>query len=196
MNSASRRTRSASRADSSSARRPASSLWASRRSAASRCKRAFAALVPRLDVPAPLVLRLLDQSDVGVGFDQLDPPLDEFPILGWPVGREIRNGRRLMALEPGRLELACAIRRARTNLEGALAELRGGVVRSIVALLSIRPYNRVRLPVEFFLKRNHLLEKRLAHRDGLESAWARSNRSNQRSHCHTGTVALAHPMAV
>ena len=43
-------------------------------------------VVPGLDVPAALVLRLFEQADGAVGVDQLDTAFDEDAVVGRPVG--------------------------------------------------------------------------------------------------------------
>src|SRR5262249_56220046 len=60
---------------------------------------------PTAPAPPPLVLRLLQQPDVRVLLDQLDPPLHQLPVRGRPVPRDLRRpgpgaGARWQAARP------------------------------------------------------------------------------------------------
>jgi hypothetical protein len=118
-------------------------------------------LLERRDpVPSPLMLRPLDQPDVQVVLDQLDPSLHDLAIGRRPVSRQLGDRRRPMPLEPLRLDLPASHLPSQHDLEGALAELdrwsveagaREGVVED--------PVNDQHLPVELLLKSDHLREQ-------------------------------------
>ena len=57
---------------------------------------------PGLGIPAaPLVFGPLDECDIRVGFDELNPPCDEPAIPFGPLGRNLGDRGRSMPLEPG-----------------------------------------------------------------------------------------------
>ena len=85
-------------------------------------KSAFLEVVPRVRGPAALVLRLLDEGEVGVRGDGGDPALDEGAVGRGPARGDLGDRRRAVPLEPLRLDLARGHRPREDDLEGPLAE--------------------------------------------------------------------------
>jgi hypothetical protein len=57
---------------------------------------------PRRRIPAALELGALDQGDVAVVLDQIDAALHDLAVDLGPAGGDLGDGRRAVALEPGR----------------------------------------------------------------------------------------------
>ncbi len=75
-------------------------------------------VLPRLAVPAPLVLGLLDQGDVRVRRDDGESLLDEGAIVGGPVGGRFGDRPGAVPLEPGGPHLAGGDLAGQDDLEG------------------------------------------------------------------------------
>ena len=68
------------------------------------------------------MLGALDQPNVGVSLDRLDPALGERAVVRRPVVGRVGDRSRVVALEPGRLGLAAVDLAGEHDLERALAE--------------------------------------------------------------------------
>ena len=92
--------------------------------------------LPRLVVPAALVLRLLDQRDARVLLDGLDPTPDQRAVRRRPVLGDLGDGCRAVPLEPLRLRplplrsSAPGRSRRRAHRGGSRVTLPGGMQRS------------------------------------------------------------------
>src|SRR5207237_934150 len=78
--------------------------------------------LPRRDVPAALVLGLLDQRDVGVRLDEFHATLDGPTVRVRPLRWNFRNWRRSVTVEPRRLQLAGRDLARHDDFERALAK--------------------------------------------------------------------------
>lgn len=78
--------------------------------------------LPRLRVPAELILGLLDQRKVRVRLDRLNRALDEMAAILRPVRRDLRDRRRAVPLEPLRLYLVPGNPAGQDDLESPLAK--------------------------------------------------------------------------
>ena len=79
--------------------------------------------VPRFGVPASFVFGLFDEGDLGIGLDDVDPPLDELFVIVGPVAGQLGDGLAAVPLEPRGLDFAASHLAGQHDLEGTLAEL-------------------------------------------------------------------------
>ena len=124
-------------------------------------ERGLLLLLPRLGLPAPLALGPLDQPDVPVALDHLDPPRDDLPVRLRPVRRDLGDRRRPMPREPLRLDLAAlpsaGPARSRTPAPPASAPERdpASATSSAASLVGEQPVAAVDVPVQLLLQRDH-----------------------------------------
>ena len=137
---------------------------------------AFELRFPRLGIPAPLVFGLFDQADIGIGLDQLDPPLDQpgDSRRANPAGSSV-IGVDAMPLEPSGLSSPAAILRAIT-ISNARCPAEAAAIGNASSDCSVflcgfaalreiffdQSVQAVALPVEFFLERRSS-EPRIGH---------------------------------
>ena len=113
-----------------------------------------------LRLPAALALGALDQADVAVGLDDLDPALDHPAVLFRPVLRDLGDRGRTVPGEPLGFEFAALHPPGHDDLERPLAQVqvRNGSGRCDQVgglLIGEQAIPVIHVPVELFLKRDH-----------------------------------------